>query len=203
MYSFSGRTEVQTIVQNRSRRTVQFERRPSQRYARRQSHILRERQRDREPDARKSIKQAKERDADVILNEEPKALKPRSQASSPNDGRMSLSPPVTPTSRSTPSPTSTSRLDTSTPSPSEDPLDNLIKSIAKENGTHAADVHSQPSSLEVDVNVVPNNQSKYVSLPRPIPPDKLKCNILKAKVEEDLKKTSSADTNGFQSLSNG
>jgi len=186
---------------------VQFERRPSQRYARRQSHILRERQRDRDhPDSRKSIKQAKERDTpDAILNDEPKVSKPRSQASTPNDGRMSLSPPVTPTSRSTPSPTSTSRLDsTTTPSPPDDPLDNLIKSIAKENGAlHTADVHSQPSSLEVDINVVPNNQSKYVSLPRPIPPDKLKCNILKAKVEEDLKKTSSAESNGFQSLSNG
>lgn len=41
---FSGKTEFQTTQQNRARRTVQFERRPSQRYARRQSHVLRERQ---------------------------------------------------------------------------------------------------------------------------------------------------------------
>lgn len=41
----SGKTEFQTTQQNRARRTVQFERRPSQRYARRQSHVLRERQR--------------------------------------------------------------------------------------------------------------------------------------------------------------
>lgn len=33
----SGRTEFQTTQQNRARRTVQFERRPSQRFARRQS----------------------------------------------------------------------------------------------------------------------------------------------------------------------
>lgn len=40
----SGKTEFQTTQLNRARRTVQFERRPSQRYARRQSHVLRERQ---------------------------------------------------------------------------------------------------------------------------------------------------------------
>lgn len=38
----SGKTEFQTTQQNRARRTVQFERKPSQRYARRQSHVLRE-----------------------------------------------------------------------------------------------------------------------------------------------------------------
>lgn len=44
-FRYTGRTEVQATQQNRPRRTVQFERRPSQRFARRQSHVLRERQR--------------------------------------------------------------------------------------------------------------------------------------------------------------
>lgn len=43
-FRYSGKTEFQTTQLNRARRTVQFERRPSQRYARRQSHVLRERQ---------------------------------------------------------------------------------------------------------------------------------------------------------------
>lgn len=43
-FRYSGKTEFQTSHQNRARRTVQFERRPSQRFARRQSHVLRERQ---------------------------------------------------------------------------------------------------------------------------------------------------------------
>lgn len=44
IFFLSGKTEFQTTQLNRARRTVQFERRPSQRYARRQSHVLRERQ---------------------------------------------------------------------------------------------------------------------------------------------------------------
>lgn len=39
----SGRTEYQTTYQNRARRTVQFERRPSRRYSVRESHIIRQR----------------------------------------------------------------------------------------------------------------------------------------------------------------
>lgn len=44
-FRYSGKTEFQTTQQSRARRTVQFERRPSQRFARRQSHVLREKQR--------------------------------------------------------------------------------------------------------------------------------------------------------------
>ncbi|XP_037919246.1 band 4.1-like protein 5 isoform X2 [Hermetia illucens] len=43
-FRYSGRTEFQTTQQSRARRTVQFERRPSQRFAGRQSHVIRERQ---------------------------------------------------------------------------------------------------------------------------------------------------------------
>uniref|UniRef100_A0A182N5Q1 FERM domain-containing protein n=1 Tax=Anopheles dirus TaxID=7168 RepID=A0A182N5Q1_9DIPT len=48
-FRYSGKTEFQTTQQNRARRTVQFERRPSQRFARRQSHVLRERQKQQVP----------------------------------------------------------------------------------------------------------------------------------------------------------
>uniref|UniRef100_A0A2M4CFW5 Putative ferm domain protein ehm2 n=1 Tax=Anopheles darlingi TaxID=43151 RepID=A0A2M4CFW5_ANODA len=50
-FRYSGKTEFQTTQQNRARRTVQFERRPSQRFARRQSHVLRERQKQQPPTA--------------------------------------------------------------------------------------------------------------------------------------------------------
>lgn len=48
-FRYSGKTEFQAAHQSRARRTVQFERRPSQRFARRQSHVLRERQKQIQP----------------------------------------------------------------------------------------------------------------------------------------------------------
>ena len=43
-FRYSGRTEFQTSVSTEPRRKVQFERKPSTRYARRQSHTIRETQ---------------------------------------------------------------------------------------------------------------------------------------------------------------
>lgn len=57
-FQYSGKTEYQTTQQNRARRTVQFERRPSQRFARRQSHVLRERERQSTPKAETSQSEA-------------------------------------------------------------------------------------------------------------------------------------------------
>jgi hypothetical protein len=196
-FRYSGRTEVQTLAQNRSRRTVQFERRPSQRYARRQSHILKERQRPtlvvaanevpKEEEARRVVENenvkstGRDLDVDLLLSDEPRVLRPGSRTSSPCGG-TSLSPPQTPTSRSTPSP-----HHSTPPLPdSEDPLDSLIKSIAKETGGFLS---TDVSHSDAHQNVVPNNQTKYISLTKALPPDQLKCNIWKAKVEEDLKKS--------------
>uniref|UniRef100_A0A6A7FV05 Moesin/ezrin/radixin homolog 1 n=1 Tax=Hirondellea gigas TaxID=1518452 RepID=A0A6A7FV05_9CRUS len=50
-FRYSGRTEFQNTLTQRTRRTCQFERRPSQRFARRQSHVLREKHRVRRADS--------------------------------------------------------------------------------------------------------------------------------------------------------
>lgn len=50
-FRYSGRTEYQSTHQNKARRTIQLERRPSQRYGRRQSHVLRERQKQQQQQA--------------------------------------------------------------------------------------------------------------------------------------------------------
>uniref|UniRef100_A0A1A9VWE0 FERM domain-containing protein n=1 Tax=Glossina austeni TaxID=7395 RepID=A0A1A9VWE0_GLOAU len=53
-FRYSGRTEFQT-QQSRARRTVQFERRLSQRFASRQSHLLRERQKSSQENAASAL----------------------------------------------------------------------------------------------------------------------------------------------------
>ncbi|KAL0267686.1 UNVERIFIED_CONTAM: hypothetical protein PYX00_009879 [Menopon gallinae] len=58
-FRYSGKTEFQTTQQNRARRSVQFERKPSQRYARRQSHVLREKQKNKTTDSSEKTEESK------------------------------------------------------------------------------------------------------------------------------------------------
>ncbi|XP_066596545.1 band 4.1-like protein 5 isoform X2 [Prorops nasuta] len=170
-FRYSGKTEFQTTQLNRARRTVQFERRPSQRYARRQSHVLRDHQRQ------------QTEHADPLL---PSAGEPVQRQSSHSSTKSSNSSSIQATSS---------------------PLvDSLLKSIAKDSKPSQAKnestianttKESEPikNSLTADniantqVQLVPNNQvvSALLLSPRtPIPPESLKCNILKAKsLEQD------------------
>ncbi|KAF7406403.1 band 41-like protein 5 isoform X1 [Vespula maculifrons] len=169
-FRYSGKTEFQTTQLNRARRTVQFERRPSQRYARRQSHVLRERQR----------QQVDQLQQPLTTEEEPLQRQP--------------------------SHASTKSSDSSVQGASSPLVDSLLKSLAKDqqpleprNQTAVVNTEkeSEPvkSTLPVDnvanqVQLVPNNQvGGSSSLPprTPIPPESLKCNILKAKSLEQGK----------------
>ncbi|XP_073977533.1 erythrocyte membrane protein band 4.1-like yurt isoform X1 [Rhodnius prolixus] len=154
-FRYSGKTEFQTTQLNRARRSVQFERKPSQRYARRQSHVLRE----------------KHRNENKVATEcEVSSASPTSSIASHSVGPVA-----------------------------EERLDVLLKSLAKDTTTNTIDDKNDSSSVissktdtdtVVSVESVPNNKTVIpTSMPRPIPPHQLKCNILKAKVEEELRKS--------------
>lgn len=49
-------------------------------------------------------------------------------------------------------------------------------------------VQAASSTMSKDINTLKNNQMKISSAAKPIPADQMKCNILKAKMEEENKK---------------
>uniref|UniRef100_A0A0A9YTK8 Moesin/ezrin/radixin homolog 1 n=1 Tax=Lygus hesperus TaxID=30085 RepID=A0A0A9YTK8_LYGHE len=83
----------------------------------------------------------------------------------------------------------------------EERLDVLLKSLAKDNPGNSLEDKNDSSSIissktdtdtvvSVESTGVPNNKTVVpCAVPRPIPPHQLKCNILKAKVEEELRKS--------------
>ncbi|KAK0080805.1 hypothetical protein PV325_013299 [Microctonus aethiopoides] len=184
-FRYSGKTEFQTTQLNRARRTVQFERRPSQRYARRQSHVLRERQRHQPepqvPQIPTSQITATTVECETLLQRQ----------SSNTSSELSSTSVVQPTAS------------TSLPL-----VDSLLKSLAKDpqpleskNQTTAVttmEKENQPIKHNLIVEgmpctpsqSLPNNQvggTLLLSARSPIPPESLKCNILKAKSLESEK----------------
>ncbi|XP_039288305.1 band 4.1-like protein 5 isoform X2 [Nilaparvata lugens] len=239
-FRYSGKTEFQTTQTNRARRTVQFERRPSQRYARRQSHVLRERQRnvpnDGHSDAKRSASAAAaagSQTGSCRSNSSSASHRTQSQPQPPAavataaliETEDLLTPPL-PSDISSLSGTLKRNKNAPT-GVAEERLDTLLKSLAKESITNVnlEDINdsSFPMSGSTDKaddsdgasecgaagavagavagagsvasshqSPIPNNRSQTLgssSGPRPIPPDQLKCNILKAKVEEEMRRS--------------
>ncbi|XP_030749014.1 band 4.1-like protein 5 isoform X2 [Sitophilus oryzae] len=255
-FRYSGRTEYQSTYQNRARRTVQLERKPSQRYGRRQSHVLRERQKQHTP-ATVEDQNVAAKPSDSIQPSSSRCSERSTKSNATNitdnepiycqvkdDITKSLTPtPSTPTRPSSlglvsqssfgkgsvgqnsfgkssiaygsaysPALSSSSKNDTlkrnksvtpssngpavsPTPSNADSQLDFLLKSLAKESLTGVARDESR-NKLEESENVtssqkplpaeIPNNITKTVGSAKPLPPGHIKCNILKAKMEEEL-----------------
>ncbi|KAH6938998.1 hypothetical protein HPB50_015550 [Hyalomma asiaticum] len=186
-FRYSGRTEFQATQKNRTRRTVQFERRPSQRYSRRTTRESRHRASLpncvalNAVDPESSVEVAPVAPLDV-------AVGPLLIENIPADAVQAASPVVA-------------------TGEAENRLDTLIRSLAKETSSASdtrndltvykkGDIPADPEPGKKPVCArrrlpVKNNQAKTGAssgMPKPIPPDQMKCNILKAKAEEDKRR---------------
>ncbi|XP_044260474.1 band 4.1-like protein 5 isoform X1 [Tribolium madens] len=182
-FRYSGRTEYQSTHHNKPRRSVQLERRPSQRYGRRQSHVLREKQK---------MEQANENE-NKAENNEPSSSRcsVRSNGGVESLGKGSVGQnsfgkgsigcnsysPVL----STGSKNGTLKRNSTPTSPNNDiQLDFLLKSLAKE-------TQKDETRNEINNKDVKDDEPKNIA--KPLPPGQLKCNVLKAKLEEGTKLT--------------
>jgi len=206
-FRYSGHTEFQNAVAGgRARRTVSFVRTPSQRYARRQSHVLREKKK-----VDNSDKASSETDS--------KSLPPPSTSASMETSTPLSKPAVVDTKReSAPSPTlvlnlsaspsttprgvkpltMTPRSQVSTnPSPRNASVDTSATprhsaSTARSNCTTEAEsrldalLNGSKDDDKSAASSVPNNQIPTAPA-RPLPADSYKNNLLKAKAEEDIR----------------
>ncbi|CAH0392331.1 unnamed protein product [Bemisia tabaci] len=103
-FRYRGKTEFQTTQRTAARRTVQFERKPSQRYARRPSHVLREKQKENNSPL---VKKVKTTETDETTTGETKIVEVSEKLSEERTLTPTLTPESTATSTPTPTPTPT------------------------------------------------------------------------------------------------
>lgn len=236
-FRYSGRTEFQATQKNRTRRTVQFERRPSQRYSRRTTRESRHRASLpncvalNAVDPENSVEVAPVAPLDLTVG-------PLLIENIPADDVQSASPVVA-------TGEAENRLDTlirslaketssasdtrndltvykkgdipADPEPDAEELSRRLKALDSScsgSGTSCSRSNSNRSNSNSSAGMsgvsgkdccaagtvtvvscgVKNNQAKAGTssgMPKPIPPDQMKCNILKAKAEEDKRRVPS------------
>ena len=181
-FRYSGRTEFQNTVTSRSRRVVQFERRPSQRYARRQSHVLREKDRER-----------KKKEVEVKLEAATASKKKPEQTVEATEAAKQ--PPKTIEGAKAIEVKKTEE-ENKTSTEAENRLDDLIKSLQKVSTASASTTTSTVTSfmpqaaatVVTESEMIPNNHVASTASPAKMPLDNYKNNILKAKSQDENKK---------------
>nr|XP_006824921.1 PREDICTED: band 4.1-like protein 5-like [Saccoglossus kowalevskii] len=214
-FRYSGRTEYQTAKQNKSRKSIQFERRPSQRFSRRPSHAKREAMKAQERLAAQRYLNAQQNTSlQSTSNGEVTAANGTALAnSSPAVDTLVTLNDTTPMAITTTitTPTANSITTTGVVGIKETDIDNLTMEIhdetdqnkgpeesaaAKLKGlesptTHASTTTSTTTTTTLspkDINTLPNNQQpidKLAGAVNTLTPDNMKCNILKAKVDKE------------------
>eukprot|EP00096_Caligus_rogercresseyi_P008305 TRINITY_DN2692_c0_g1_i1.p1 TRINITY_DN2692_c0_g1~~TRINITY_DN2692_c0_g1_i1.p1 ORF type:complete len:783 (+),score=257.91 TRINITY_DN2692_c0_g1_i1:218-2566(+) len=188
-FRYSGRTEFQnTVTSSRARRTVSFERRPSQRYARRQSHVLRERER--------SIREAVKEDSSSSSNNKPEKPAPLTQQPNPSSPSAKLSPLESSEEEEgkTAAAVDTTTSTNSSSSHSKDAVHALTDFLTEAEvggggGGLLLPSQSKPREEEFDLLIqslqkgeatetLPNNHSLKPGAPNPLPPDTYQKNNL-------------------------
>ncbi|WAQ94946.1 E41L5-like protein [Mya arenaria] len=207
-FRYSGRTEFQTASTNRARRSVKFERTASKRYSRRptfekkerEEAMRRQQERRRQEQGRNSTK------VETTIGVEPtpstSSASPAKTPTSPAPGSLPLANAGgaeggdTLTRRSRKRETSQDKSS----SPTSPPGAVGGKEVSLKDASEAAQARlkgldsSGPMALPPkppakDVNTYQNNQTKFAPGSGTIPADQMKCNILKAKRDEEIKKT--------------
>ncbi|CAG0912878.1 unnamed protein product [Notodromas monacha] len=186
-FRYSGKTEFQTTQLQRTRRTVHFERRPSQRFARRQSHVLRER---RVPTS--AADQMKTSDTpqtadlmDTSIDDSQSAIVADGSAEERLD-HLIKSLQIKEKSDGT---ADNSAIPEIPGSPKKNEKDQKEVST-KTSGSKAVSNKVLAKDIPALTVVLPNNQRTDGAKPRPLPTDQIKCNILKAKIEDELRSKS-------------
>nr|KAG5704108.1 hypothetical protein BaRGS_017612 [Batillaria attramentaria] len=194
-FRYSGRTEYQTATMNRARRTVKFERKPSQRYSRRPTFERKERE-----ERMKRERESRRRDKDRKKQAEERARVAEGPDSASERRAKAESPAPQP------------------PQSALDRLDTLIKGGTLEKkkekkvngelaGASAAAAHNVDVNLKEhaiarmknldeskpvpaknkDVNTFKNNQTKFTGGAASIPPENMKSSEVEGKDEVDEK----------------
>ncbi|XP_060605380.1 band 4.1-like protein 5 isoform X2 [Ruditapes philippinarum] len=205
-FRYSGRTEYQTASTNRARRSVKFERTASKRYSRRPTFEKREREeamrRQQERRKREQERNSQTKvETTIGVEPTPSTSGAAAGSSSPtrttpsslplaNGGVGEGSGTLTRGKReksptgSIPSVPSPGQAAASTDVSLKDASEAAQARLKGLDQTSPAPVKAPPK----DVNTYKNNQVKFSAGAGTIPPDQIKCNILKAKRDEEMKK---------------